>query len=57
MEVRWVVTSVLRFFFMYTAILSMLLFHHSSFRVSKKQGQVAANNRRSSVFTAGESEF
>jgi hypothetical protein len=27
-EVRWVISSTLRSFFIYTAILSMLIFHH-----------------------------
>lgn len=31
-EYRWIIDGFLRFFFSYTAIVSMLYFHHQSFR-------------------------
>jgi hypothetical protein len=36
-EVRWVISSTLRSFFIYTAILSMLIFHHQSFKSGKQE--------------------
>ena len=54
MEIRWVVNSVFRFFFMYTAILSMLVFHHSSFRHTRK---VTLTGRESEALTCRDSEL
>lgn len=47
MELRWILTGFFRFIFMYIAIVSMLWFHHQSFKV--KQQVVMPKQRQSDV--------